>query len=115
MNPNPFVSPSAGDESAAGPNPNQGEQVSEWVSTPQSSNVEGFQLFDRSASEYGASSAIDVQFKGKGGKPPSKYRYTFSKHDQARAVFEALKGADSVGHTVQVELKDKKVPYTRVF
>ncbi len=95
---------------------NQGEIRSEWVEAPADSHVDGFQLIDRSASAFGASSDVIVRFKG--GKnshsPPATYRYRFSKHYAAQSVFEALKGADHPGEVVHAELKRKNIPYIRI-
>lgn len=92
---------------------NQGEERSDWVEAPADSHVAGFMLIDRSHSEFGASSEVVVTFKGggKNHKPPSTYRYRFSKHNQARAVFDTLSGADHPGEVIWAELIRKNVPY----
>lgn len=95
---------------------NQGEVRSEWVAAPADSHVGWFQLVDRSASQFGASSEILVSFKS--GKnthaPPAMYAYKFSKHHAAKAVFDMLKGSDHPGAVVHAELKAKNVPYKRI-
>lgn len=95
---------------------NQGEVRSEWVQAPADSHVGWFQLVDRSASEFGASSELLVSFKSakSSHSPPSMYKYKFSKHHAARATFEALKASDHPGEVVHAELKKKNIPYTRV-
>lgn len=98
------------------PTENQGELASEWVSAPADSHVARFRLLDRSASEFGASSEVWVEFKG-GGKshrPPAMYKYSFSSHDAARAVFDALVGSAHPGEVVDAQLKKGRVPYDRV-
>ncbi len=92
---------------------NQGEEVSEWVDAPAESHVAGFQLVDRSKSEFGASTEIIITFKG-GGKnhrAPATYRFRSTKHNQMRAVFDALKGSTHPGEVIHAELIKKNVPY----
>ncbi len=95
---------------------NQGEVRSEWVPAPADSHVGWFQLVDRSASAFGASSEILVTFKSPKAShsPPAMYRYKFSKHNAARSVFEQLKGSDHPGQVIHAELIKKNVPYTRL-
>jgi hypothetical protein len=98
------------------PSENQGEVRSGWVSAPQDSHVDGFELVDRSSSQFGAMSEIIVRFKGgkKNHSPPATYRYRFSKHNLAQSVFESLSGSAHPGEVVDAELKKKNVPFTRV-
>lgn len=98
------------------PHENEGEVKSEWITAPGDSHVDGFQLLDRSASGFGASSEIIVRFKGgkKNASPPSSYRYKFSKHNAARAVFDALSSSDHPGEVVHAELIKKNVPFIRI-
>ena len=95
---------------------NQGEKRSGWMEAPADSHVDGFELIDNSMSEFGASSVIVVRFKGgkKNHSPPATYKYTFSKHNLARAVFDALCGSEHPGEIIDAELKKKNVPFARV-
>lgn len=95
---------------------NQGESVGEWVSAPAGSHLGAFRLIDRSGSEYGASSNIEIRFNPAAGssKPSSVYEYTFSNHDQARAVFDALSSAGHPGEVVDKMLVKARVPYIRL-
>lgn len=95
------------------PTENQGELASDWVAAPGDSHVGRFRLLDRSASEFGASSEVWVEFKG-GNRPPATYKYKFSSHDQARGVFDALCAAPHPGEVVDSQLKKARVPYERV-
>lgn len=98
------------------PTENQGEIRSGWVEAPLDSHVDGFELIDRSSSAFGAMSEIIVRFKGgkKNHSPPATYRYRFSKHNLAQAVFASLSGSSNPGEVVHAELKAKNVPYIRV-
>lgn len=94
------------------PTDNQGELVSPWVAAPADSHVQGFKFFDRSGSEFGASSEIWVKFKG-GGKnhrPPSIYAYSISVHDTAKGIWGALCGSAHPGAVVDAELKKTNMP-----
>jgi hypothetical protein len=95
---------------------NQGEVRSGWVTAPGDSHVDGFELIDRSASSYGAISEIIVRFKGgkKNHSPPATYKYRFSKHNLAQAIFQELQGSDHPGAVIDAELKKKNVPFIRV-
>lgn len=95
---------------------NQGEIRSGWVTAPDDSHVDGFELIDRSNSEFGGTSKIVVRFKGgkKSHSPPATYEYSFSKHNLAQAVFSALQGSAHPGEVIDAELKKKNVPYRRV-
>lgn len=120
MSPDPLSpqpqSEASGAEPSGADNPNQGEKRSGWVTAPASSHVDGYEFIDRSESSYGASSVIIVRFGGPGrnNKPPQTYRYTFSRHDQAKAVWDALVGAASPGTVIDAEIKKKNVPFVRV-
>ncbi len=92
---------------------NQGEVKSDWVSAPADSHVDGFQLIDRSASEYGANSKIIVRFKGRKG-PPATYEYSSTKHFAMKATFDALCGSANPGEVVHSELIAKKIPFIRL-
>lgn len=95
-------------------NPNQGEEVSEWVSTPGASHVAAFRLVDRSKTEFGASSEIHVTFKGTGTKPGGSYVYSLSSHDAARQIFADMRASGHPGEVIHTELIAPRVPYKRV-
>ena len=99
------------------PTENQGELVSPWVAAPADSHVQGFRFFDRSGSEFGASSEIWVKFKGggKNHKPSCTYRYSLGTHDAAKAIWAALCGSPHPGAVVDAELKKPRVPYQGPF
>lgn len=98
------------------PTGNQGEKASPWVSAPGDSHVAAFRFFDRSGSEFGASSEIWIKFKasGKSHKPPSCYVYRFAVHDTAKQVWADLCASGSPGTVIHAELVQLRVPYTRV-
>lgn len=96
---------------------NQGEKVSPWVGAPADSHVLKFRFFDRSLSEFGASSEIWVTFKGggKSHKPPASYRYSFSSHDKAKQIWADLCGSAHPGEVIDAELKKPRVPFSGPF
>ena len=63
--------------------------MSEWISTPQSSNVAGF-CYDK------ASQVLTVEFKS-----GSRYNY----YDVPENIFDGLKSADSKGKYLHAEVK----------
>ena len=63
--------------------------MSEWVSTPQSSNVAGFCYDD-------ASQTLTVEFNS-----GSRYNY----YDVPQHVFEGMKSAESKGRYLNAEIK----------
>ncbi len=99
------------------PTGNQGEKASPWVSAPGDSHVAAFRFFDRSGSEFGASSEIWIKFKasGKSHKPAPTYRYKFSVHDTAKQIWADLCAAGHPGEIVHSELKVPRVPYDGPF
>ena len=63
--------------------------MSEWISTPQSSNVAGF-CYDE------ANQTLTVEFKS-----GSRYNY----YDVPQHIFEGMKAADSKGKYLNAEIK----------
>ena len=96
---------------------NQGEKVSPWVAAPADSHVLRFKYYDRSLSEFGASSEIWITFKGggKNHKPPATYSYHFGTHDTARQVWTDLCAAAHPGEIVDAQLKKPRVPFKGPF
>ena len=65
------------------------KMMSEWISTPQSSNVAGFKYNE-------ASQTLTVEFNS-----GSRYNY----YDVPQHVFEGMKSADSKGKFLNAEIK----------
>jgi len=65
------------------------KMMSEWIPTPQSSNVVGFRYDE-------ASQTLTVEFNG-----GSRYNY----YDVPQHVFEGMKSADSKGKYLNTEIK----------
>ncbi len=65
------------------------KMLSEWISTPQSSNVAGFEYNE-------ASLTLTVEFNS-----GSRYNY----YDVEQHVFEGMKSADSIGKYLNAEIK----------
>ena len=65
------------------------KMMSEWISTPQSSNVAGFSYEE-------ASQTLTVEFNS-----GSRYNY----YDVPQHIFEGMKSADSKGKYLNAEIK----------
>jgi len=88
-----------------------GASQTEWVPAPDSSHLQAFRFVDRRDSSTGGPSEVWVQFRAKGNKGVTTYKYLFYNADQGEQAFQQLSGAGEPGKVIW-EWRKANIPVT---